>query len=93
MPDPEISIAEDGKSAVVRGDVEGLYVRIALILDSNGQSGLYVTQGEIKDGTIAVPPLAIPGLTVKGLNITLVRSIEDITSRTPDAVAVAFKYL
>ena len=93
VPDPEIIITENGKSAEVHGDVEELYVRIALILDSNGTSGLYVTQGEIVDGMVTVPNLVIPGLTVKGVNIALVRSIEDIPSRTPDAVATTSKYL
>ena len=93
VPDPQIVISEDGKSASVRGDVESLYVRVALILDSNGTSGLYVTQGEIRDGVVTVPSLAVPGLTVTGVNIALVRSIDDIPSRTPSVVATASKYL
>ena len=88
-----MAISPDARTASVAGDTAAVYARIALILDSSGQSGLYVTQGSIDNGVITVPTLALPGLTVRAVSITLVRSIEDIASPTPDPAASAFKYL
>ena len=84
----------DRNGAIVRGDFEGLYVRVALVLESSSGSGLYVTQGEIAaDGTVAFPNFSMPGLTVKGINVALVSSLSDITSRTPNVVATATRML
>ena len=91
---PVIGIASDGRSAVISGDPAGLYARVALIVDNGGRSGLYVTQATINaDGSIAIPNLTIPGLTVKAVNISLVRSLAEIQSSTPNTEAIAFKYL
>ena len=84
----------DRNGAIIRGDTTGLYVRLALVLESSAGSGLYVVQADIApDGTVAIPAFAIPGLTVKGINVTLVSSLSDITSRTPNAVATASRML
>ncbi len=91
---PTLTIASDGTSAQAAGDCAGLYARVALILDNNGQTGLYVTQVTINEGgTILVPAFMVPGLTVKAVNISLVGSLADIQSPTPTTVAMAFKYI
>lgn len=90
-PKADIGILADGKSAVASGEYDGLYARVALILDNGGVSGLYVTQAMINtDGTILVPEFMVPGLTVKGVNIALVGTLDDIQSSTPNVVVSAF---
>ena len=66
---------------------------MALVLDNNGESGLYVTQCWINtDGTIVIPAFDVPGLTVTGVSIALVKTIADIISPMPDVVAMGYKY-
>ena len=87
---PAVTISGDGKTASVTGDLTGLYARVAIILDNNGQSGLYVAQAEIgPDGGIVIPSLAIPGLVVKGVNVALVPTLADVQSRTPTVITSA----
>ena len=87
-----MTISADGNTAAVTGDYSGLYARAALILDNNGQSGLYVTQVTIDpDGAIVIPAFMVPGLTVKGVNVALVPTLTDIQSSTPNVVASAFR--
>ena len=98
LPAPAVTISDDGETAVVTGDFTDLYVRVALVLENNGVSGLYVTQASIVTGTddigsITVPPLLIPGIKVTAVNIALVPSLNDITSATPSVVAAGFSYL
>ena len=90
-PAPTLTISADGKKAEIEGDYAGLYVRVALVVQlSGGRSGLYITQGVInKDGSILVPAFYVPGLTVVGVNVTLVKSISDISNPTPKPVATA----
>lgn len=89
-----LSIAGDCKTAKVTGDFAGLYARVALVIKNGETSGLYVTQATINDdGTIVVPTFFIPGLTVVGVNIALVPALADISSSTPNTMAVAFKYM
>lgn len=84
----------DRNHAIVQGDTAGLYVRLALVLESGGRTGLYVTQVQIADdGTVAFPVFSMPGLTVKGINVTLVSSLSDIASRTPNFIATATRML
>lgn len=91
---PVLVMDPDGTRAAVIGETRGLYARVALIVESGAQTGLYVTQVEIADnGSIAVPTLAIPGLTVSAISIVLVSRTEDISSSTPEAIAAIFKYL
>ena len=90
---PTVTISDDAKTAMVTGDISELYARVALVLDNNGESGLYITQGMINtDGTIVIPVFDVPGLTVTGVNIALVKSIADITSASPVPVAMDYKY-
>ena len=92
--DLSVDFAPDGKSAVVAGDWDGLYARVALIIDNGGLTGLYVTQCVINDsGIIVMPAFLVPGLTVKGVNVALVAEISDIASPTPRVVASGFMYL
>ena len=92
IDNPTVAIAEDGRSAQVGGDSEGLYVRIALVIEFRGESGLYITQGAIADdGVIELPKFQVPGLTVTGVDVALVLNIDDIMSPIPIAVAVASK--
>ena len=78
---------QDGKTLQAAGSYGSLYARVALVLDNNGVSGLYVTQATINaDGTIVIPAFMVPGLTVKGVNVALVPTIRDITSSTPNVV-------
>ena len=95
-PDPDtptVSFTGGGNgntltTAQISGTTEGIYVRVALVLENNGQTGLYVTQVEIsRGGSIQIPSFSVPGLTVKAVNIALVGSLEDIQSRTPAAIA------
>ena len=91
-PEADIVFLADGMTAVVTGEYAGLYVRVALIVDTRGQSGLYVTQVEIKgDGTVVIPTLPLPGMNVRGVNIALVRTPEDIQKSTLDPVASVFR--
>ena len=90
--DLSVTITADGKSANVMGDRTGLFARVALVLDNNGVSGLYVTQATINsDGTIVIPTFMVPGLTVTGINVALVPSLDDIISSTPTVQAMDFK--
>ena len=90
-PEPlKLAVDEEGKTAQVTGDFSGLYARVALILDNNGVSGLYVTQAPINsDGTIVIPEFMVPGLTVKGVNVALVPTLDDIQSAMPNTVVFA----
>ena len=98
-PDPDtptVAFTGSGNSsgpmtAQLSGTTEGIYVRVALVMENNGQTGLYVTQVDISQGgSIQIPTFSVPGLTVKAVNIALVGSLEDIQSRTPAAIASDF---
>ena len=92
--EPTVALSEDAKTATVTGDFSGLYARVALALDHNGESGLYVTQCAVNaDGTILIPKFVVPGLTVKGVNVSLVPTLADIRSFTPNVKAMASKML
>ena len=67
---------------------------MALVIDNNGVSGLYVTQVTVNDdGSIVIPSFQVPGLTVKGVNIVLVPTIGDIQKPNPEVRAMDFKTL
>ena len=88
---PYLLISDDGKTAHAI-NYDGLYARVALVLDNSGVSGLYVTQVTINpDGTIVIPQFTVPGLTVTGVNVSLVVTLADITSSTPHTMAMDFK--
>ena len=86
-----VALVEDGKYATVTGDFSELYARVALVVDNAGTSGLYLTQVPINDegenGTIVVPAFQIPGLKVVGVNVSLVASLDEITSPQPKPLA------
>ena len=87
---PAISLASDGKTARAE-NFDGLYARVALILDNNGVSGLYITQATINPGgEIIIPAFMMPGLTVKGVSVALVQTLADIQNTTPDVAASDF---
>ena len=87
---PAISLASDGKTARAE-NFDGLYARVALILDNNGISGLYITQATINPGgEIVIPAFMMPGLTVKGVSVALVKTLADIQNTTPDVVVSDF---
>ena len=88
-----MKIAEDGKTAAVTGDYEGLYVRVAFTLynTANSESGLFFAQGYINDGVITIPVFDVPGLDVTGVCVALVNNTEDITSKTPSVVDFDFE--
>ena len=86
--EPDIALNEDGTMAFVTGSFDGLYARLSISLDNNGESGLYIAQVEIQDnGEIEISPVDIPGLTVLGVSIALVPSPDDITTPKPNTVA------
>ena len=88
----EVKLSADGKTAQASGNLEDVYARVAIVLDNNGQSGLYVTQAAINtEGTIVIPAFMVPGLTVKAVNIALVPSLADITSSTPKVLSSDFR--
>lgn len=88
-----VKLAPDGGSAQITGDYTGLYARVALVIDNNGESGLFLAQRSIEtDGTINIPALDLPGLTVTGVNVALVYSQEDITSRSPNCAAMDYLF-
>ena len=83
-PRPSVVIDPTGGRAKIEGKIEGLFVRVALVLDLRGVSGLYVTQAKIEDGGIVtIPTLGIPGMKVTGVNVSLVSDLRDIQSTTP----------
>ena len=89
-----IGIYPDNLNALVTGNCEGLYARVALVVENQGTSGLYVAQAPISaDGKITLPVLPIPGIKVTAVNISLVRTLRDISNPVPDVVAMGFKYL
>ena len=88
---PAVVLSRDGTSARFVGDITGLYIRIALVLDMDGVSGLYVMQGALNENGLAViPAFALPGFTVRGVSVVLTRSLEDLSSGTPTPVASDF---
>ena len=88
--DLSVTIAADGTTATVTGDASGLFVRAALVIDNNGETGLLVTQAVLNDnGVIVIPAFQVPGLTVRGISVALVRSMDEITSPTPAPAAFA----
>ena len=88
-----VKLSSDAKSAQA-ANFAGLYARVALVLDNNGQSGLYVTQATINtDGSIVIPSFMVPGLKVKGVNIALVPTLGDISSAQPTVRASDFRML
>ena len=87
-----VTITEDGKQAFVVGSFDGLYARVSLALDNNGESGLYIAQAEIKaDGEVVLPNLEFPGITIQGVSIALVPTPADIVSSQPRTLAWAFR--
>ena len=93
IPAPTVTLSDDGRTAWAE-NYDGLYARVALVLDNNGVSGLYVTQASINtDGAVVIPAFMVPGLTVRGVNVALVPTLEDIQSPMPNAVATASKML
>ena len=90
---PGITVSADARRASAV-NFTGLYARVALVIDNNGASGLYVTQVMINtDGTILIPTFMIPGLTVKGVNVALVPTLEDIQKSMPTVMATDSKML
>ena len=88
---PAVVLSRDGSYARFVGDISGLYIRIALVLDLNGVSGLYVTQGSLDaDGVAVIPSFTMAGFTVRGVSVALTRSLEDLSSGTPTPVASDF---
>lgn len=89
-----VTLTSDAKKAIVTGDYTGLYVRIALVLVNNGESGLYITPCQFNDdGTITIPELDLPGISVTGVNVALVLSPDDVTSPNPNRVDMDFAYI
>ena len=93
-PEPvevSVSIDEDGKTAMVTGDFDGLFARVAMVIDTNGVSGLFVTQAVINDGgSIIIPSFQVPGLTLKGVCVALLPNVEDISSPMPNAICTDY---
>lgn len=83
----------DKNSASVRGGYSGLYARVALVIENGGATGLYVTQSTIKDGVVSIPSFTVPGLVVKGVSVAIVGTLDDISSATPQVLAMDFKML
>ena len=84
----QVTISDDGKNAYVTGDYGMFLARVALILDMDGESGLYVTQCVINEtedgGLIVIPEFILDGLDVIGVNVALVKTVDDVVSPTPD---------
>ena len=86
-PAPKVTLSADAKNAQAES-FAGLYARVALVIDNNGVSGLYVTQATINEGgEIIIPSFMIPGLTVKGVNVALVPTLADIQKSMPTVKA------
>ena len=82
-----VKIAEDGKTAQVTGDFEGLYARIALVLDMDGVSGLIVQQGVINPtGEIVIPAFDLKGLEVTGISVAITGDQETLLTPMPQDV-------
>ena len=88
---PTITIVPNGRTAKVTGDITGLYARVALIINNNGTSGLCVLQCMVNpDGSIVIPTFFLPGITVTGVCVALVKTLDDVSSSKPDAIAISF---
>ena len=88
---PSVTISDDSTTAQAIDGFEGLYARVALVLDNGGISGLYVTQAVINpDGRIVIPAFQVPGLVVTGISVALVPTVGDIASPTPTVLASDF---
>ena len=91
-PPEETTVGIEGLIAIITGGFDGLYARISLDIQRSGESGLFLAQGEIReDGTVVIPDFRIPGVVVRGVSVALVRSLDDITSPSPDVVASDFE--
>ena len=90
--EPAVTLNDDGTKAFIPAGYEDLYARVSLVIDNNGESGLYITQCRISDGVVEIPAFDVPGLTVTGVSVALVRNVEDITSPKPDAVLMSYKF-
>ena len=87
---PTVIITDEGRSARVDGEFDGMYIRIALVIRFKGESGLFVTQGAIDDdGVIEIPKFDVPGLIVAGINVSLVSDTDSILSPEPVIIAAA----
>ena len=85
--DVSVKIAEDGKTAQVTGDFEGLYARVALTLDMDGVSGLIVQQGVINPtGEIVIPAFDLKGLEVTGISVAITGDQETLLTPMPQDV-------
>ena len=90
---PTLTISDNCKTAVA-GGFDGLYARVALVLDNGGVSGLFITQAPINDdGTIVIPAFQVPGMIVTGISVALVPSLDEISSPTPTVLASDFAYI
>lgn len=91
-PPEETTVGIEGLHAIITGGFDGLYARISLDIQRNGESGLFLTQGDIRGGGIVdIPDFRVPGVVVRGVSVALVRSLDDITSPSPDVVASDFE--
>ena len=92
-PQPAVTLSSDAATAQAE-NFAGLYARVAIVIDINGVSGLFVVQPTINaDGTIVIPSITMPGLTVKGVSVALVPTLADIQKSMPEVKASDMRML
>ena len=89
----QVRLSADAATAQAE-NFAGLYARVAIVIDINGVSGLFVVQPTINDdGTIVIPSITMPGLTVKGVSVALVPTLADIQKSMPEVKASDMRML
>ena len=91
-----VKFSSDWRTVLINGDTSSLYARVALMLEynDNGETGLYLTQGEVNEyGVVSIPDFYVPGIRVTGINVSLVPTVGDITSSAPDVLTSTHKIL
>ena len=90
-PAVTVTLSDDYKTAKLENGYDGLYARVALVLEMGDQSGLHVTQAAINDdGTIVIPAFMVPGVVVKGVSVAIVDDLANITAAEITPIAHAF---
>ena len=85
-----ITIAEDGSTAHIEGYTGEKCARVAMIMDFNGETGLYLTTCRIDDNdTVTIPRFDVDGIDVVSISVAVAENTETLMMPNPDVIAAA----